>query len=117
MAEQPTNEPPKVRTYAGVLKEQSPHLAENLSHLTSSISDGIAGAMLNMSPDQQNTMLQTLRSLGHGVFTRGVSENLQNPEDVIVAFQGASALLSPEPSENEGAQQMVDRLKQRYSIK
>ncbi len=113
MAEQST----EVKTASGVLKEKSPEIAESLSKAVSSLGESLANTLLNMPEDQQKKMLDALRSLNDGIFARGASENLKKPEMVLTAIKGAASLVSPEPQQRKEAQQMVDSLKNRYSLK
>jgi hypothetical protein len=62
-------------------------------------------------------MLRVLRDLGNGIYAKGASAKLRNPEAVRTALDGASALLSPAPMNTEGASRMVNALKHRYGLK
>ena len=92
-------------------------MAEELSRLVSSLEEGLANTMLNMSEDERMETLEAIRQLNNGIFARGASQNLQKTEMVTAAIKGAASLVSPEPLLKTEAQQMVDALRERYDIK
>ena len=104
------------RTPLGVLKEQEPATAETLNHLVDSIREGLAGNLLNMDAQGRDRLLEATRNLDAGLFIRGMDRHLKNPNLVITALEGASALLEPEPTHKEEAQIMVDSLRKSFGV-
>jgi hypothetical protein len=105
----------RIRTYTGALREVAPSDGRELSAISHSLTETLAGSMYHMTEAQREQLLYALRLFDNYVFGRGLSTNLRSPEMIIRAINGANALLSPEPFHPIEAQAMVDALDERYS--